>query len=365
MSEQAKTQCPECDVPQGVGRRDFLMTVGGTAVTLASLQAVGKISAQQAAPAAQSERAVRPAEAMIRELFSGLTAAQRAQVVLPWNHGGENSATPTRKRMYNAPIFSDRNIGTVYTRAQQDLNQRIIRSICSDEEGYRRISRNGTWDASNSFENCGAYIFGDPSGDQPYAWVFTGHHLTVRCDGNSERNAAFGGPMYYGHSPDGFSQRNLFNYQTRSVLSVWNALSEAQRRQATMATYVTPRELEGSIRFRQLVAAPPRGEMAAYQIHPGIAARDLTADQRGLINQVMRDLLSPYRREDADKVMDLVRQNGGMDRIHLGFFRDPQTAADKWDFWRLEGPGFVWNFRILPHVHCYVNIGLQTAPPRA
>src|ERR1017187_3187027 len=48
--------------------------------------------------------------------------------------------------------------------------------------------------------------------------------------------AAFGGPMYYGHSPDGYSQRNVWNYQTRAVESVWTALSEAQRRTATMTT---------------------------------------------------------------------------------------------------------------------------------
>ena len=29
---------------------------------------------------------------------------------------------------------------------------------------------------------------------------------------------------------------------------------------------------------------------------------------------------------------------------------------ERWHFWRLEGPGFVWNYRVLPHVHCYVNI---------
>ena len=61
-----------------------------------------------------------------------------------------------------------------------------------------------------------AYIFGNPTNNHQFAWVFTGHHLTVRCDGNSEPNAAFGGPMYYGHSPDGYSNRNCFFYQTRA-----------------------------------------------------------------------------------------------------------------------------------------------------
>jgi hypothetical protein len=46
-----------------------------------------------------------------------------------------------------------------------------------------------------------------------------------------------------------------------------------------------------------------------------------------------------------------------MEKIHLSFFRDGELASrQRWDVWRLEGPGFVWNFRVLPHVHCFVNI---------
>jgi Protein of unknown function (DUF3500) len=352
MTEQTKPQCPECDGAESLGRRAFLKTVGGTAVTLASLEVVPHLVHGQPAaqPAAQPARA-KPAENLIRELYEGLTEEQRRRVVYPWNHGAAQNQLATRLRMYNGAIFGNHTIGAAFTPAQRELNGRILRSICSDEEGYSRITRNGTFDNSQSFDRCGAYIFGDPTNNQQYAWVFSGHHLTVRCDGNSEPNSAFGGPMYYGHSPDGFSQRNVFNFQTRSVLRVYEALNENQRRAATMAQYVQPRELEGSIRFRR-------------EGYGGVAYRDLTADQKRLIDGVMRDLISPYRREDGDEVMDLIRRNGGMDRIHLGFFKDANTAADQWDFWRLEGPGFVWNYRVLPHVHCYVNIGLQ-APANA
>jgi len=351
MSEQPKVSCPDCEALEGVDRRSFFTMVGGTAVTLAGLQAVPQIlSAQQPPQPGQPARA-KPAEALIRELYQGMTEEQRRRLVAPWNHGGNGNATPTRKRMYNTAIPGFPNIGDGYTRTQQELNQRILRAICSDEEGYRRISRNGTFDGSGSFPRCGAVIFGDPTTNQ-YAWVFAGHHLTVRCDGNSEPNAGFGGPMYYGHSPDGYSQRNLFNYQTRAVLSVWDALNEQQRRQATMQTYVDPREGERSIAHRT-------------QNFPGISHSDLTPDQRRLVEQVMRDILSPYRREDADEIMDLIRRNGGMQRIHLGFFRDPRTAEGRWDFWRLEGPGFVWNYRVLDHVHCFVNIALAAPAPAA
>ena len=36
----------------------------------------------------------------------------------------------------------------------------------------------------------------------------------------------------------------------------------------------------------------------------------------------MRDLLSPYRKEDADEVMQILKTNGGLDKLHLAFYRD-------------------------------------------
>ncbi|MCI0378331.1 MAG: DUF3500 domain-containing protein, partial [Gemmataceae bacterium] len=293
---------------------------------------------------APANRVARPAEELVRELYASLNEEQRRQIVLPWNHGvGNNNATPTRMRMYNGAL-NRQPIGNIYNKQQQELITRILRSICSDDEGHRRITRNGTFDNSRTLDACGSHIFGDPTNNRQFAWVFTGHHLTVRCDGNSQPTTAFGGPMYYGHSPDGYSQRNVFNYQTRSVVSVFDALTEAQRRTAVLTG--SPGENEGSVQFR-----------APGQPHPGIPGSELTMDQRRLVQSVMRDILSPYRREDADEVMRIVQFNGGMERIHLAFYRD-QGATDnnRWHFWRLEGPGFVWNYRVLPHVHTFVNI---------
>ena len=57
--------------------------------------------------------------------------------------------------------------------------------------------------------------------------------------------------------------------------------------------------------------------------------------------------------------MQIVRRNGGLERIHLAFYRDNNATDNNWHFWRLEGPGFVWNYRVLPHVHTYVNIAVR------
>ncbi|MCS7045703.1 MAG: DUF3500 domain-containing protein [Gemmataceae bacterium] len=346
MTEK-KFSCPECESTEPVDRRAFLSAVGGTAVTLVGLEALPLASRAKAdGPAAV--RAPRPAEDLIRELYASLSDAQKSRVVLPWNHGvnPQGGGTPTRLRFFNAAIFSDRKIEDVYTPAQTELCERILRGICNGDEGFRLISRAGTWDNTATFGRCGAYIFGDPTGDNQFAWVFTGHHLTVRCDGNSEPDAAFGGPLYYGHSPDGWSQRNLFYPQTLAAKDLFESFNPGQRQQALVAG--SPGEGEGSVRFR------PRG-----QRFPGLAAAQMTHDQRALVERLMRSVLSPYRAEDAEEVMQLVRRNGGLEQLHVAFYRDPGSNEDaRWTFWRIEGPGFVWNFRVLPHVHTYVNIGI-------
>jgi hypothetical protein len=187
-------------------------------------------------------------------------------------------------------------------------------------------------------------MFGELAEGKRFAWVFSGHHLTIRCPGNSEEGAAFGGPMFYGHSPSGYSKQNVFAYQTKSVISVFEALSEEQRKKAVAAD--SPGEGESSIKFR------PKDEAK-----PGIAFADLTKDQKQLVETVMRDVVSPYRKEDGDDVMRVVKANGGLEKIHLAFYQDRRmNDKEPWHFWRLEGPGFVWNYRVLPHVHTYVNI---------
>ena len=247
--------------------------------------------------------------------------------------------------MYNASL-NQNTIGAVYTRAQKELNERILRAICSDEEGYRRVTRNGTFDkrARSSTAALTSSAIRLATSNSPGSSA--AHHLTVRCDGNSEPDTAFGGPMYYGHSPDGYSQRNMLVLSNahRSV-----GVGRPQRgttRTATMMTY--------AIRANRPVRSSSRGEQSSRHC----SQRHDSRSAIGWSRQVMRDCSSPFRREDGDEVMDLVRRNGGMERMHLGFFHDANTEADKWNFWRLEGPGFVWNYRILDHVHCYVNIAL-------
>jgi len=347
MSEPIRPNCPECTDPtersSGFDRRDFFRVLGSGA----ALAAASSIAPRLLAEPAPAQKAAKPAEALIQELHSTLSESQKAQVVLPFNHGPK-SGLPTRMGMYNSAVMG-KEIGKIYTKPQTELIERIVKATVSGDDGYRQISRGGTWDASKSFDRCGALIFGDPTDGKKYAWLFTGHHLTIRADGNFKDGVAWGGPMYYGHSPNGYSNGNVFYYQTKKVLEVFDVLDEKQRAKAIVVG--SPGEQADSVKFRK-----------AGQPNPGIALADLSSDQKGLVEEVMRTILSPYRKEDADEVMSIVKASGGMDKVHLAFYRDKGAKEeDRWHFWRLEGPGFVWNYRVLPHVHCYVNIAVQKA----
>ena len=144
-------------------------------------------------------RAAKPAEALVREFFATLTPEQKAAVVMPWDHGAEKGGMATRLKTHNAAPLGKR-LGEQFTKPQQELIRTTFKAILSGEEAYERISRNGKWDNTGAFEGNGVAIFGEPSGEEPFSWVFAGHHLTLRCDGNSQPNAAFGGAMDYGHS---------------------------------------------------------------------------------------------------------------------------------------------------------------------
>jgi hypothetical protein len=332
--------CPECaeggNAAHGLGRRDFMRVMAGGAAGLMGGAAL------RAAPG-ETPRTVKPAEDMIRELFATLSAEQKTAMVRPWDHVSEPGGIPTRLKTHNAAPLG-KKLGEQFTKPQQDLIEKTFRAILSGDEAYDRISRHGKWDSSGAFDGNGIAIFGDPSGKDPFSWVFAGHHLTLRCDGNSQPNTAFGGPMYYGHSANGHSEMNVYNDQTKEVMSVFDMLNEPQRKQAVIVG--SPGDGVGALKPK-LVEKPATG----------VGYSELDESQRGHVAGVMRKLLDPFRKEDGDEVMQLIKTNGGMEKLRLAFYKDnAEKGNDRWDAWRIEGPGFVWNYRVLPHVHCFVNV---------
>ena len=60
--------------------------------------------------------------------------------------------------------------------------------------------------------------------------------------------------------------------------------------------------------------------------------------------------------------LEIIKANGGMEKLSMAFYEEgKRNEKEPWSYWRLEGPGFVWSFRSLPHVHTFVNVTSKLA----
>ena len=198
-------------------------------------------------------------------------------------------------------------------------------------------------------KNLAVAMFGQP-GHGKSEFVITGCHCTSRCDGNSNDGVAFAGPVMYGHQagPNDMEKpdhpNNVFWFQAQRANEVFRALDGKQREAALVRK--APRSESGN------KAVELRTEGFA-----GLPVKEMAKDQRALVEMVMADLLLPFRKQDTDEAMRSIRKHGGVDALHLAFFKNMDIGNDGvWDVWQLESANMVWYFRGYPHVHTWVHI---------
>ncbi len=329
MNPEDRQACPDCDSP--LDRRTFMRTVGSAALVGAAAPVFLGGRSATAAPTAKST-----AETAVGRFYGSLTDGQRKTIVFPFDH-------ELRKRINaNWQITKPTLDDDFYSKEQRAIVDEIIRGVTS-ADGYERFKRQTDDDAGG----LGAYslaVFGTP-GSGKFEWELTGRHLTLRADGDSVDKVAFGGPIVYGHGIETPAE-NVFYYQTKKANEVFQALDAKQA-------------------AKSLVSAAPQEDSVAIQGEngkfPGIAVGELSADQKQLVEETLKVLLAPYRKEDVDEVFEILKATGGIDKLHLAFYQDKDLQNDKiWDVWRVEGPSVVWHFRGAPHVHAYINIGVKS-----
>jgi hypothetical protein len=309
--------------------------VAGVAVAGSVVPLAGIPRALSAAPASSKSGD----ETAVKRFYDSLTEAQRKVICFPFDH-------PLRKRINaNWPI-TEPEIGDYFNTEQQAIIDQIFRSVVSPE-GYDRFKKQMEDDAGG-FDKYHVAVFGTP-GSGSFEWEMTGRHLTIRADGDSVSGAAFGGPIVYGHGVgDGHKglPGNVFYYQTQKANEVFKALDGKQRDKALIAK--APKESEVALQG-------PGGKFS------GIAIGDLSNDQKALVESVMKVILAPYREDDVNEAIALVKEGGGLDALRMSFYQTDDLGDDhEWDIWRLEGPTFVWHFRGAPHVHAYVNVAKKS-----
>lgn len=333
--------CP-APAPLPLSRRGFLKAAGAAAAAT--------LLAPASAPAAPTLRDA--SETLAAQLHRSLSPEQRAALCFAFDH-------PLRDKVDNNWMITGKSVREALLPDQQDLVRQIFRSLHAPEFADRAMLQMVNDSEGKGFEGGTAIaLFGEP-GAGGFEFVITGRHCTRRCDGNSVAGTAFGGPIFYGHqagphdTEEADHPGNVFWYQARRANAVFQAL-------------------DGRQRARALVDARGRGERAsatvALPVRPdalqGLRLADLTPDQRGLVRQVLADLLAPFRKPDADEALKLVDAESP-ERLSLAFFKQQDLGNDGvWDVWQIEGPNMIWYFRGAPHVHCWAHVR-QPAPPAA
>lgn len=325
-------RCPDC--PSEVSRREFVQQMGAAAVAAGAFSLGPVLPGAFAAPSRESK-----AETAVQKLHETLSAEQRKVICLPYDHA---SRTRINANWHiTQPVIRTE----FYTKEQQGLVEEIFRGLTS-EDGHKRFMEHMEFDDGGLLSYSMA-LFGEPRSGK-FEWVLTGRHATIRADGDSVAGAAFGGPIIYGHGEE-IIKDNVFYYQTLKANEVFKALDA---KQAERALILTAPPGENSAQFVSL-----QGGSGKFS---GLRVADLSADQKGLVESVVKVLLAPYREEDVTEAMALIQQGGGMDALHMAFYKQQDLNNDEvWDIWRIEGPTFVSHFRGAPHVHAYLNIGAK------
>ena len=281
-------------------------------------------------------------ETLVAQLYKSLTDEQRKAICFPFEH-------ELRSKVDNNWMIVKQSIASLLTKDQQDLVKQIFMGIHSEEYADKVYGQVVHDSGKEGFEaSCAVAIFGEP-GTGTFEFVLTGRHCTRRCDGDSVDGVAFGGPIFYGHAAEGFKESaehkgNAYWYQAKRANAVYQALDGKQREKALCQE---GREEDGTDTVKL-------GKADATI--DGISVGELAKDQQGLVEQVLADLLAPFRKKDADEAMKLIKQQG-LDKLRMAFYKKGDTGNDQvWDVWQLESPNMVWHFRGSPHVHCWVNL---------
>jgi hypothetical protein len=318
--------CPDCDSP---GRRQFLKTAAlGAASAVIPPALAKKIPPQEAS------------EALATTLYKSLSEEQKSKVCFPFDN-------PLRAKVDANWHIVPQKIGQFFNADQQAMIEEIFRKLHNPDFVDKVLQH--IKDDGKGLANYSAALFGEP-GTGEFEFVLTGRHCTARCDGDSIPGVAFGGPIFYGHQAGEKFQEsadhpnNVYWYQAKRANEVFQALSGKQREEALLGD---PR----AEKQNDTVVLKPKGELT------GLPVSSMSRDQKRLVENVLSDLLLPFRKKDVDEAMRYIKGAGGVDALHMSFYKNLDIGNDGiWDVWQLESPSMVWYFRGFPHVHTWVNI---------
>ncbi len=324
-------------------RRQFLRSAAAAAAAATTFPLFATAKETVAGPTAKSA-----AETAVKALYDTFTDAQKKDVCFAWDHKDKDRGLLRSFVSNNWQITKHTLNSEFFTKDQRGIVADIFKGLVNQDWHKRFIKQLEQDNGGKAFGTAQSIaLFGEP-GTEKFEFVMTGRHQTIRADGNTEKSVAFGGPIFYGHAAKSFTEDkehadNVFWPQALAANKVYTLLDDKQKK----ASRVKKSPSESAVGFK--------GDKAKDQ--PGLLISELTGDVRKELQKVLEVLVEPFRTEDRDECVAMLKAQGGLDKCKLSFFEDADVGFDDvWDNWRIEGPSFVWHFRGDPHVHVWVNV---------
>lgn len=319
-----------------INRRDLLKTAGATGALLATSQ-IDKFTSIAGAADASSD-------SLSMQLYKSLSDEQREKVCLPIDH-------PRRQYISNWwYIHPKHRIPTTFNKDQQELIQKIFDSLHNPE--FRpAVNDQVIHDQYGKEKNAPSVgFFGTPE-DKDFEFLYTGHHVTRRCNAHSAQGHGFGGaPIFYGHFPNKFTETkdhpgNAYWYQAKAFNEFVQGLDDKQQKKGLASD--KPR------------VENPKTVIAMHQKNlVGLSCEELSNDQKELLLTTMEKMLAVFRKDDVSATLATIKKKQMIDKLHVSYYNGKfDIGSDKyWDTWQIEGPEMIWYYRGYPHIHSYFHL---------
>ena len=276
------------------------------------------------------------------ELFVSLDARQRASMCVPYDH-------PLRQ-YHNRGLWTGgtRIFGNFSWTQRQLLVDLFYAGI--SKVGASRVAEQHflRWPGVHLLN---ALICGDPTAG-PYLVLLTGPHLNLRVGGRCDETTAFGGPQIYGDQRGDMKPGlpgNRYRYQLERATRVFESMSNAALEAATFAREPS----QTQIGLRGSSANPP-----------GVPLGETSPRTVELARELLRAVLENYPVEDAEYAQSCVDANGGVGALRVSYYQQGEAGpAGRFQIFRLEGPAAVFYFRGHPHLHAFINVGMDGDAP--
>lgn len=320
-------------IPSGerklISRRELIHGIGATAL----------LTAMPSLRAAKTET-----DSLPMQFYKSLSEEQLSKICLPVNHSSRQFAS---NWWYVCP---EQRLHTFYNKDQQDLVQQIFDSLHHPEH-REKMNWQVQKDLMGKIKNTPSVGFYGTPEDENFEFIYTGHHVTRRCNAHTDKGMGFGGaPIFYGNFAKSFHESkdhegNPFWYQGLNFNEFVSSL-------------------DGKQQEKILVEREPRSEKPSKVIAkrnsdlPGLSCADLSKDQQAKLLETMRRMLNCFRPDDVDATMKTIEDKKLIDGLFVSSYGGRYDIGDDkvWDTWQIEGPEMVWYFRGVPHIHVYFHL---------